>query len=119
MIGYVTVGTNGLRKGGEFRDKICGEVGMEHFMADDQLIAWGEARVGVARLCDGKPMTVGNGAMAAFSAKDKIASVSLRCRSAAPGKAPLGTAVRNSRPPEGNKLNGFVMGWRLIYVKTV
>ena len=33
MIGYVTVGTNDLKKAGEFYDKICGELGMGRFMA--------------------------------------------------------------------------------------
>jgi len=75
MIGYVTVGTNDLKKAGEFYDKICSELGMGRFMADDRLIAWGSpgggAGFGVALPYDGKPMTVGNGVMAAFGAKDK------------------------------------------------
>ena len=41
MIGYVTVGTNDLKKAGEFYDKICGELGMGRFMANDRIIAWG------------------------------------------------------------------------------
>ena len=32
MIGYVTVGTNDLKKSAEFYDKICGELGMGRFM---------------------------------------------------------------------------------------
>ena len=75
MIGYVTVGTNDLEKAGEFYDKICGEMGMGRFMANDRLIAWGGpgggAGFGVALPFDGKPMTIGNGVMAAFGAKDK------------------------------------------------
>ena len=75
MIGYVTVGTNDLKKAGEFYDKICGELGMGRFMANDRIIAWGGpgggAGFGVALPFDGKPMTVGNGVMAAFGAKDK------------------------------------------------
>ena len=75
MIGYVTVGTNDLKKAGEFYDKVCGELGMGRFMANDRIIAWGGpgggAGFGVALPFDGKPMTVGNGVMAAFGAKDK------------------------------------------------
>src|SRR5260370_14450974 len=75
MIGYVTVGTNDLKKAGEFYDKICGELGMGRFMANDRIIAWGGpggcAGFGVALPYDGKPMTVGNGVIAAFGAKDK------------------------------------------------
>jgi catechol 2,3-dioxygenase-like lactoylglutathione lyase family enzyme len=40
MIGYVTVGTNDIKKAGEFYDKICGELGMGRFMANERLIAW-------------------------------------------------------------------------------
>jgi hypothetical protein len=40
MIGYVTVGTNDLKKAGEFYDKICAEAGMGRFMANDRIIAW-------------------------------------------------------------------------------
>src|SRR5258705_12364809 len=75
MIGYVTVGTNDLKKAGEFYDKICSELGMGRFMADDRLIAWGSpgggAGFGVALPYDGKPMPVGNGVLAAFWAKTK------------------------------------------------
>ena len=74
MIGYVTVGTNDLKKAGAFYDKICGELGMGRFMANDRIIAWGGpvggAGFGVALPHDGKPMSVGNGVMAAFGAKD-------------------------------------------------
>src|ERR1700712_5899965 len=75
MIGYVTVGTNDLKKAGAFYDKICSEMGMGRFMENDRLIAWGGpgsgAGFGIALPYDGKPMTVGNGVMAAFGAKDK------------------------------------------------
>ena len=75
MIGYVTVGTNDLKKAAEFYDKIRGELGIGRFMTSDRLIAWGGpgggAGIGVTQPYDGKPMTVGNGVMAAFGAKDK------------------------------------------------
>ena len=44
MIGYVTVGTNDLKKSAEFYDKICGELGMGRFMTMDRLIAWRAGR---------------------------------------------------------------------------
>ena len=37
MIGYVTVGTNDLKKAGAFYDKICGELGMGRFMENDRI----------------------------------------------------------------------------------
>src|SRR5258705_11553986 len=76
MIGYVTVGTNDLKKAAEFYDKVCGELGMGRFMANDRIIAWGGpgrgAGFGGALPYDGKPMTVGHGVIAAFGAKDKV-----------------------------------------------
>ena len=104
MIGYVTVGTNDLKKSAEFYDKICGELGMGRFMTLDRLIAWGGpgggAGFGVALPYDGKPMTVGNGVMAAFAAKDKRSTVctSSRCRSAAPARARPAHAAKTSMP---------------------
>ena len=78
MIGYVTLGTNDLKKSAAFYDKLCAQMGMGRFMANDRLIAWGGpgggAGFGVALPYDGKPMTVGNGVMAAFGAKDKAHS---------------------------------------------
>ena len=122
MIGYVTVGTNDLKKAGEFYDKLCGELGMGRFMANDRLIAWGGpgggAGFGVALPHDGKPMTVGNGVMAAFGAKDKAQvdrvhklalSLGGSCEGP-PGQRSEKFYAAYFRDPEGNKLNAFVMG---------
>src|SRR5258705_11177819 len=95
MIGYVTVGTNDLKKAGEFYDKICGELGMGRFLANDRIIAWGSpgggAGFGVALPYAATPMTVGNGVMAAFAAKDKAhvdrvfkLALALGCKCAVP-----------------------------------
>ena len=123
MIGYVTVGTNDLKKAGEFYDKICGELGMGRFMANDRIIAWGGpgggAGFGVALPYDGKPMTVGNGVMAALRAKDKaqvdrVYKVALSLGGTCEGPpGPRGTGAFYAayfRDPEGNKLNAYVMG---------
>ena len=122
MIGYVTVGTNDLKKAGEFYDKVCGELGMGRFMANDRIIAWGGpgggAGFGVALPHDGKPMTVGNGVMAAFGAKDKahvdrihklVLSLGGTCEGP-PGQRSEQFYAAYFRDPEGNKLNAFVMG---------
>ena len=122
MIGYVTVGTNDLKKAGEFYEKICGELGMGRFMANDRIIAWGAggggAGFGVALPFDGKPMTVGNGVMAAFGAKDKAhvdrvhklaLSLGGSCEGP-PGQRNEKFYAAYFRDPEGNKLNAFVMG---------
>jgi len=122
MIGYVTVGTNDLEKAGEFYDKICSEFGMGRFMADDRIIVWlgrGKgAGISVALPYDGKPMSVGNGVMAAFGAKDeaqveRVYKLALSLGGSCQG--PPGARSENFyaayfRDPEGNKLNAFVMG---------
>ncbi len=70
MIGYVMVGTNDLKKVGEFYDKICGELGMGRLMTNDRVIAWGArgggAGFGVGLPFDGKPMTRCNGVIGIF-----------------------------------------------------
>jgi catechol 2,3-dioxygenase-like lactoylglutathione lyase family enzyme len=122
MIGYVTVGTNDLKKAAEFYDKVCGELGMGRFMTTDRLIAWGGpgggAGFGVALPYDGKPMTIGNGVMAAFGAKDKaqvdrvhelVLSLGGSCEGP-PGQRSEKFYAAYFRDPEGNKLNAFVMG---------
>ena len=122
MIGYVTLGTNDLKKSAGFYDKLCAEMGMGRFMENDRLIAWGGpgggAGFGVALPYDGKPMTVGNGVMAAFGAKDKaqvdrVHQLALSLGGSCEG--PPGQRMPNFyaayfRDLDGNKLNAFVMG---------
>jgi len=122
MIGYITVGTKDLKKSGEFYDKICGELGMGRFMENDRLIAWSGkghgAGFGVALPYDGQPMTIGNGVMAAFAAKDKaqvdrIHKLALDlggCCEGPPGQRNPHFYAAYFRDPDGNKLNAFVMG---------
>jgi catechol 2,3-dioxygenase-like lactoylglutathione lyase family enzyme len=122
MIGYVTVGTNDLKKACAFYDKICGELGMGRFMENDHFIAWGGpgggAGFSVALPFDGKPMSVGNGVMAAFKAKDKAQVDRVHQLALSLGGSCEGVPGHRSekfyaayfRDPEGNKLNAFVMG---------
>jgi predicted lactoylglutathione lyase len=122
MIGYLTLGTNDLKKAGAFYDKIGAELGIGRFIESDRLIAWsgpgGGAGFSVALPYDGKPMTVGNGVMAAFAAKDKAQvdrihklalSLGGSCEGP-PGERMKGFYAAYFRDPEGNKLNAFVMG---------
>jgi predicted lactoylglutathione lyase len=122
MIGYVTVGTNDLKKAGAFYDKICGELGMGRFMESERSIVYGGAGkgagFGVCLPYDGEPMTIGNGVMAAFAAKDKAQvdrihqlalSLGGSCEGP-PGQRSASFYAAYFRDPEGNKLNAFVMG---------
>jgi catechol 2,3-dioxygenase-like lactoylglutathione lyase family enzyme len=123
MIGYVTVGTNDLKKAAAFYDGICGELGMGRFMESERLIAWGGpgpgAGFGVALPYDGKLMTIGNGVMAAFSARDKkqvnrlhelALSLGGTCEGPPGPRGTDGFYAAYFRDPDGNKLNAFVMG---------
>ena len=78
----------------------------------------GGAGFGVALPHDGKPMSVGNGVMAAFGAKDKAQvdrihqlalSLGGTCEGP-PGQRSPQFYAAYFRDPDGNKLNAFVMG---------
>jgi catechol 2,3-dioxygenase-like lactoylglutathione lyase family enzyme len=123
MIGYVTLGTNDLKKAATFYDKIAAEMGIGRFMESDTFIAWGApdggAGIGLTKPFDGKPMSVGNGVMVALGAKDKaqvdrIYKLALllggTCEGAPGPRGEGGFYAAYFRDPEGNKLNAFVMG---------
>ena len=74
MIGYVTLGTADLARGGVFYDALAKEMGVGRMMDEDTFIAWGEmngpAGVAITKPFDGQAASVGNGTMAALNAKD-------------------------------------------------
>jgi predicted lactoylglutathione lyase len=123
MIGYVTLGTRDLRKAAAFYDRIAAEMGIGRFLESDTFIAWGSADgsagLGVTMPFDGKPMTVGNGVMAALAAKDRdevdrIYKLALSLGGTDEGPpGPRGDGsfyAAYFRDLDGNKLNAFVMG---------
>lgn len=121
MLGYVTLGTNDLKKAGEFYDKICAEFGVGRMMDFDTFIAWGKpgggCGIGLTKPFDGKAATVGNGVMAAFQAKDtaqvdKVYKLAIELGAQDEGPAgPRGDTFYAGyfRDPDGNKLNVFCM----------
>ena len=121
MIGYVTLGTNNLKRASEFYDAICGELGVTRMMESDTVIAWGKpggAGIGLTRPFDGNTATVGNGVMVALECKDRAQVDRLynlaRSMGAAdegpPGQRMEGFYAGYFRDPDGNKLNAFIMG---------
>ena len=117
------MGTKDLKKAAVFYDKIAAEMGIGRFMESDTFIAWGSADgsagLGLTMPFDGKPMTVGNGVMAALAAKDKAEvdrvyklALSLGGTDEGPPgpRGDGGFYAAYFRDPEGNKLNAFVMG---------
>src|ERR1700728_5037572 len=70
MIGYVTLGTNDLKRAAAFYDALVGEIGAKRMMENDDFVAWSvkpdQPGLGVTKPFDKKPATVGNGVMVAL-----------------------------------------------------
>ena len=123
MIGYVTLGTNNLKKSAEFYDQLFAEIGAKRIMEGDTFIAWGTSMdkpsLGVIKPFDGKPASVGNGVMAALvvdspAKVDKLYKKALALGAKDEGPAgPRGDSgfyAGYFRDLDGNKLNFFCMG---------
>lgn len=121
MIGYVTLGTADLERGGVFYDAIAKEMGVGRMMNEDTFIAWGEmagpAGVAITKPFDGNTPSVGNGTMVALQAKDsaqvdRIYAIALEqggtCEGK-PGDRGGGFYAGYFRDLDGNKLNAFCM----------
>lgn len=124
MIGYVTVGTNDLKKAAKFYDAIAKEMGVGRMMDFDTFIAWGNmdgaAGIAATKPFDGEKATVGNGVMVALQAKDKeqvhkIYDIAIAAGGTCEGPpGPRGDDggfyAAYFRDLDGNKLNAFIMG---------
>ena len=121
MIGYVTLGTNDLKRAAKFYDELLALLGAKRAMELETFIAWAAApntpMVSVIKPFDKKPATVGNGVMAAI-AVDAPAKVDALHRKAmllgakdegAPGPRGGGFYAGYLRDLDGNKLNVFCM----------
>lgn len=121
MIGYVTIGTNDLERAGKFYDELLGILGAKRAMESDRYIGWGTdpsaPMVMVMKPFDGKPATVGNGAMVALfaGAQDKVDALYNKARAlggadeGAPGNRGGTFYGAYARDLDGNKLCFFVM----------
>ena len=119
MIGYVTLGTNDLRRAAQFYDAIAAEMGVGRMMDFETFIAWGApggaAGIGITKPFDGGAATVGNGVMVALSAKDTdqvhrlhdIAIAHGGTDEGSPGPRGDGFYAGYFRDLDGNKLNAF------------
>jgi len=122
MIGYVTFGTNDLKRAGAFYDTLLAVLGAKRTMEMETFIAWGTApnapMVSVIKPFDGKTATVGNGVMVALAAdsKAKVDAVYKKALElggkdeGAPGPRGPGFYAGYFRDLDGNKLNAFFMG---------
>jgi predicted lactoylglutathione lyase len=121
MIGYVTLGTNDIKRSAAFYDKLLAEIGAKRMMDMETFIVWGnnpaQAALSVTKPFDGQPATVGNGVMVALIVKepaqvDKLHKKALELGAQDEGAAgPRGDNFYAGyfRDPDGNKLNVFCM----------
>jgi predicted lactoylglutathione lyase len=119
MIGYVTLGTNDLKRAAAFYDALLGEIGAKRMMEGEAFVAWAVTPelpgLGLTKPFDKKAATVGNGSMVAL-AVDTAAKVNALHRKAlelggtdegAPGQRSEGFYAGYFRDLDGNKLNFF------------
>ena len=122
MIGYVTLGTNDLKRAAAFYDALLGAMGAKRIMDYERFILWGSSpttpMLGVILPHDGKPATVGNGVMVALPVQsqeqvDQLYKKALDLGGTDEGPAgPRGSTFYAGyfRDLDGNKLNFFKMG---------
>lgn len=119
MIGYVTFGTNDKNKAAGFFDTVLQPLGAVRMMENERGIFWhaGGGTFGIMEPFDGKPQSVGNGAMVALNCgdTDKVEAVyKLALDNGGSDEGPPGLRAGNFfggyfRDPDGNKFVAFCM----------
>ncbi len=122
MIGYVTLGTNDLKRAAAYYDRLLAELGAKRIMDFDTFIVWGtgmdKASLAITEPYNKMPATVGNGVMVAIDVR-KPGRVDVMYRKAIelggsdegpPGPRGGGFYAGYFRDLDGNKLNFFCMG---------
>lgn len=122
MIGYVTLGTNDMKKAADFYDQLLAELGARRFMEMDTFIAWAVApdqpALSIAKPFDGNAATVGNGTMIALAVQtsEQVNAIHAKALAlggkdeGAPGpRGDSGFYAGYFRDLDGNKLNVFHM----------
>ena len=119
MIGYVTLGSNDIRKAAKFYDALLGTIGAKRIMETDTFIAWSTSMqspgLSVTKPYDGKPATVGNGVMVAIAMDSPENVQALHAKAlelggkdeGAPGQRLDNFYAGSFRDLDGNKLNAF------------
>ena len=121
MVGYVTLGTNDLKRAATFYDELAKLLGVSRMMETERFIAWGKpgagAGIGLTLPFDGGRATVGNGVMVALECAspgdvDRLYAKAMELGAKDEGKpGPRGGGFYAGyfRDPDGNKLNAFHM----------
>jgi predicted lactoylglutathione lyase len=122
MIGYVTLGTNDLKRAAAFYDALLAEIGAKRMMEGEEFIAWSVKPdlpgLGVTRPFDKKAATVGNGVMVALAVDSEAKVIAVHRKAlqlggkdeGAPGKRSENFYAGYFRDLDGNKLNVFAAG---------
>lgn len=74
MFGHITLGTNDLKRAGEFYDAVLGTLGHSRGLERDTFISYGDrsgSRLFVMTPFDGNAASVGNGVHLAFKAENR------------------------------------------------
>ena len=121
MIGYVTLGSNDIRKAAKFYDALLGTIGPKRIMETDTIIARSTSMqspgLSVTKPYDGKPATVGNGVMVAIAMDSPENVQALHAKAlelggkdeGAPGQRLDNFYAGYFRDLDGNKLNAFCL----------
>jgi predicted lactoylglutathione lyase len=119
MIGYITLGTNDLKKAVAFYDDLLAELGAGRFMQEERFVAWAVApdkpALSVCLPHDGKAASAGNGTMIALAvdSTDKVDALYAKAiqlgatDEGLPGPRGDGFYAAYFRDLDGNKLNVF------------
>ena len=122
MIGYVSLGTNDIKRAAKFYDELLSLLGAKRAMEMDRFIAWSSSPAGgwisVIKPFDGNAATVGNGVMVAIAASSKEQVDALHAKAielggkdeGQPGPRGDGFYAGYFRDLDGHKLNAFFMG---------
>lgn len=127
MIGYAMYGTNDPAKAHAFYDAVLGAVGIGRLMefptgAVAYGVAWDKPMLAIGKPYDGKPATVGNGAMMSLAMDSRAQVDAIHAAAIAAGGSDEGApGVRGEegpqafygayfRDPDGNKLCAFKVG---------
>lgn len=122
---YLTLGTNDLARATRFYDAALAPLGLTRRATEDTEIGYGHpddsrTRLWITLPFDGKPATVGNGSMPAFTAASPEAVKAFHSAAlahggrdeGAPGLRPYGPAFFAAyvRDPDGNKISAVHEG---------
>lgn len=121
MIGYITLGTNDIKRAGAFYDQLLGQLGAKRLWDTETFILWSASPkvpgLSVIKPYDGKGATHGNGTMVALAvdSPDKVDALYKKAiEIGARDEGPAGPRSGNFyagyfRDLDGNKLNVFCM----------